>query len=73
MDFRTRVGSNIKEHRLAQGLTQVELAHRSGVSVSQLGKVESAAVSMSIDTLEKIAFSLSVSAFDLSQIGRAHV
>ena len=49
------------------GLTQVELARRSGVSVSQLGKVESGAVSMSIDTLEKIAFGLSVSAFDLSQ------
>lgn len=62
MNLRERVAKNIIDYRKSVGLSQENLAKRSGVSRSHLGKIENARYSMSIDTIEKIARALEVEA-----------
>jgi len=60
MNLRERVAKNIIDYRKSVGLSQENLAKRSGVSRSHLGKIENARFSASIDTIEKIACALGV-------------
>ena len=62
MNLRERVAKNIIYYRKSVGLSQENLAKRSGVSRSHLGKIENARYSMNIDTIEKIARALDVEA-----------
>ncbi|WP_298865188.1 helix-turn-helix transcriptional regulator [uncultured Sulfitobacter sp.] len=62
MNLRERVAKNIIDYRKSVGLSQENLAKRSGVSRSHLGKIENARYSMNIDTIEKIARALDVEA-----------
>lgn len=62
MNLRERVAKNIIDYRKSVGLSQENLAKRSGVSRSHLGKIENARYSMSIDTIEKIAHALDIEA-----------
>lgn len=40
-EIRAELGKRLREQRLAQGLTQVELAQRAGISTNTLGPLES--------------------------------
>jgi transcriptional regulator with XRE-family HTH domain len=55
MDVRRRVGANIKRLRLEQGLSQEELADRSGLHRTYLSSVERAVKNPTITVLARIA------------------
>jgi transcriptional regulator with XRE-family HTH domain len=59
------VGRNIKRLRKAQGLTQEELAHRSGLHPVELARAERGQRDMRISTIAKIARGLKVPASEL--------
>ena len=55
------IGSRIKEYRLSQGLSMRELGRQTNLSVSFLSQVERGLVSVSINSLKRIAEALDVS------------
>lgn len=55
----------LRETRLAQGLTQLDLATAAGISVAYVGRLEAANASCTLDIVEKIAKALAVSVADL--------
>lgn len=57
---RLRVARQVKGLRAAAGLTQEQLAHRSGIAPRHLQKIESGGVNVTIDTLVKVANALAV-------------
>jgi DNA-binding XRE family transcriptional regulator len=59
------VGNRIREHREAAGMTQVELAEKSGLPQSHISRLEGRKHSPSRATLEKIAKALGVVVSDL--------
>ena len=59
------LGKNIKHHRIQLGLTQEELANKSGVYRSHLAGIETGSLNPSIKTVEKLAKALNVSVADL--------
>jgi transcriptional regulator with XRE-family HTH domain len=56
------IGTNIKHYREEAGLTQIQLAEQSKISISYLSKIEAAGCdkSLSISVLNQIANVLSV-------------
>jgi XRE family aerobic/anaerobic benzoate catabolism transcriptional regulator len=60
-----QVGGHVRERRLAQGLTQQDLADRSGVSLRFLGQLEAGEGNISIGRLGAVASALGVSMSDL--------
>ncbi|MGH8059931.1 MAG: helix-turn-helix domain-containing protein [Candidatus Entotheonellia bacterium] len=65
MDIKRLVGVNIRAARKVKGLTQFQLAERSGLSADFVGKVERGTTSPSIESLKHIADALSVPLRDL--------
>lgn len=59
--YEARIGKRIKEQRQSQGLSIRELSRRIDLSVSFLSQVERGLVSISINSLRKIAEALDVS------------
>lgn len=55
------VGRNIKEERLNRGLTQKEIADRSGLSTSYICDIEVGRTNPSLKTLENLSIVLDVS------------
>ena len=55
----------LKEHRLASGLTQKELAEKAGVNQNGYAKMERGLQKASVDTIEKLAKALKLSAKDI--------
>jgi transcriptional regulator with XRE-family HTH domain len=60
MDVGRRVGANIKRLREAQGLSQEELAERSGVHRTYVSQIERAVKNATVVSLAKIAKGLGV-------------
>ena len=56
---------NLKELRKEKGLSQIEIANITGVTVRGYGKVERGEVGTTVDTLDKIADGLGVSVMRL--------
>jgi transcriptional regulator with XRE-family HTH domain len=54
------LGQNIKLYRTRLGLTQADLAERSGVYRSHLAGIETGSANPSVKTLEKLATALAV-------------
>ena len=54
------VGKKIKEERLKLGLTQKEVAERSGISTSYICDIEVGRTNPSLKTLEKISRALEI-------------
>ncbi|MES2691562.1 MAG: helix-turn-helix transcriptional regulator [Bacteroidota bacterium] len=50
----TLVGSNIREQRKAQGLTQQQLAYESGLELSQVNRIELGKINTSVLQIAKI-------------------
>lgn len=59
MNYRRVVAANIKQRRKALGLTQEALAQEAGISSQHLSKIERCACSPTMDTMVRIALSLS--------------
>ena len=60
-----RFASRLRELRLAQGMTQAELAERSDITVSYVWRLETAGSAPGIDLLGRLAAALSTSPHDL--------
>lgn len=60
-----RFGEVVRAERLKLGLSQDELAHRSGLNRVYMGEVERGEKSVSIETIAKIAAALKVKGGDL--------
>lgn len=54
------IASNIVALRKKQGITQEQLAHKSGIDRSYMGYIENAKHNISVGMLEKIAVALEV-------------
>ena len=64
-DIVQRFSVRLREIRLNQGLTQLDLATAAGISVAYVGRLEAANASCTIDIVEKIAKALAVKVDDL--------
>jgi transcriptional regulator with XRE-family HTH domain len=60
LDIKRVVGTNIRAARRTRGLTQFQLAERSGLSADFIGKVERGTTSPSIESLKAIATALNL-------------
>ena len=67
MDMRALVGLNVKQARLKKGLTQEELADRSGFSQQYLSGLEGGKRNPSIVTIYELALALGISHVELVQ------
>jgi transcriptional regulator with XRE-family HTH domain len=65
VDIKAWVGSNIRAARKATGLSQFQLAERSGLSADFIGKVERGTTSPSLESLKAIADALHLPLRDL--------
>ena len=57
---RKELGRKIKEARFRQGMSQYELAEKSGVDQSHISRIENGTLSAQLDTLTAIANALDV-------------
>ncbi|HRI92492.1 MAG TPA: helix-turn-helix transcriptional regulator [Accumulibacter sp.] len=60
-----RLGTCVRELRLAAGLTQVEFSERCGFYQTYLSRVETGRANPSLNALEVLANGLGMSVFDL--------
>lgn len=58
MEERERIGKRIAELRKAKGLTQAQLAEKTGFSQSNIGRIETGRYSVGLDVLASIAEAL---------------
>jgi len=58
MNERERIGGRIAELRKAKGLTQMQLAEKTGFSQSNIGRIETGRYSVGLDVLASIAEAL---------------
>ena len=54
------IGLNILHYRKEQGMTQMELAEKAGISKNHMQRIETAACSCTLDTLIDIAEALNI-------------
>lgn len=71
MDMRKLVGRNVKRLRLAQELTQEQLAEASGLSQQYISGLEKGLRNPTVVTLFELATALGVSHVELVRPGRA--
>jgi transcriptional regulator with XRE-family HTH domain len=64
-EFAVKLGKRIRKYRLARGISQEELAHRSGFYRTYIGHVETGHKSASAYTIWKIAKTLKVTIEEL--------
>lgn len=60
LNARQRFAANLKEQRLAKGLSQEDLADLCGLHRTYVGSVERGERNISIDNMERLALSLEV-------------
>ena len=60
MNIRETLAQNVRAYRLQAGLTQEQLAQKSGLHRTYVGKVEQQRANISLTTLQKIAKTLDV-------------
>lgn len=59
------IAKKVREFRDDRRLTQKQLADKSGLSTNYISRIERADVTISIDTLEKLAKALKVNSSDI--------
>ncbi|MCD6019568.1 MAG: family transcriptional regulator [Bacteroidetes bacterium] len=67
-DYLLKVGKNIKKHRLAAKIKQVDLAYACNFDKQTLYKIETGKVNLTLKTLLKLSTSLNVSVKDLVDV-----
>ena len=60
MSINESVGAQVRHLRQAQGMTQQDLAQKSGLSVDHIGKIERGSTSPTVEALVQIAGGLTV-------------
>lgn len=65
MEIREILAHNLRTHRLAQGLSQEELAHRAGVDRTYVSSLERSVYAAGIDVVDSLAKVLGIEASDL--------
>ncbi|MCW8060843.1 helix-turn-helix domain-containing protein [Agrobacterium tumefaciens] len=65
MDIREVFASNLKRLRLAQGLSQEELAHRADIDRTYVSALERSVYAAGIDVVDRIAKVLGVEASEM--------
>ena len=60
MQVREILAQNVKQIKKERGLTQFDLSELTGLSVREIGKIERSQVSITLDTLQKLADGLGV-------------
>lgn len=60
-----KIAENLRKARLGAGLTQLELAKKSGLSTNYISRIERADVSPTVETLEKLAKALKLNSSDI--------
>lgn len=71
LNARQRFAANLKEQRLAKGLSQEDLADLCGLHRTYVGSVERGERNISIDNMERLAHSLEVPLEKLIREGKA--
>jgi transcriptional regulator with XRE-family HTH domain len=59
--------SNLRRHRKERGLSQEELAHRAGLHMTDVGRIERAQRDPGVRTVAKLAAGLDIQIADLMQ------
>jgi len=70
MDMRALVGQNVKRLRIKQGLTQEQLAEKSGFTQQYLSDLEKGKRNPTIVSIYELALALGVSHLDLVRVPR---
>ena len=65
MDVRVRVGWNLRQYRLAKGVSQEELAHRCALDRTYISGIERGVRNPTVLVLERLAAVLGIEASDL--------
>lgn len=65
MTLREILAENLKRHRVAGGLSQEELAHRTGIDRTYVSSLERCQYAATVDVIEKLARELGIDASDL--------
>jgi transcriptional regulator with XRE-family HTH domain len=65
MEIREILAHNLRTHRLAQGLSQEELAHRAGIDRTYISSLERSVYAAGIDVVDSLAKVLGMEASDL--------
>lgn len=64
-NLRTVLSNNMKKYRIAQSMSQEDLAFSCGLHRTYISDVERGSRNISIDNIEKISIALHISASDL--------
>jgi transcriptional regulator with XRE-family HTH domain len=62
-----KIGTKLRRERIAQTMTQVELAKKAGISPAALVRIENNAADPHVSTLRKLADALGVEPRDLME------
>jgi transcriptional regulator with XRE-family HTH domain len=65
VNINKQLGKRIRDWRTRRGLTQEELAHRAGLDYSYINQIENGRRNPSVQTIDRIARALGVTANDL--------
>lgn len=65
MEIREILAHNLRTYRLAQGLSQEELAHRAGIDRTYISSLERSVYAAGIDVVDSLAKVLGVETSDL--------
>jgi transcriptional regulator with XRE-family HTH domain len=63
--FLNRLAKNLKAARTKRGFTQEELAHRSGLTLSQVARIETGKINTTVSTIHLILKTLDAEANEL--------
>lgn len=58
--LQSQFGNRVKEIRLGQSISQLELANRTGIERAQISKIEQGKINVTLETIEKISKALNV-------------
>lgn len=61
MDTRTRIGQRLQESRKAKGMTQQDVADKSGVTRTTVSKIEAGRFNAGVDIVDKLARAMGAS------------
>ena len=61
MDTRTRIGQRLQEARKAKGMTQQDVADKSGVTRTTVSKIEAGRFNAGVDIVDKLARAIDAS------------
>ncbi|WP_417831867.1 helix-turn-helix domain-containing protein [Terasakiella sp.] len=65
MTIEEQLGQNIKEKRIACGMSQFELAEKMGTEQTYISKLEAGKKKLRVDTVVRLALALNTTASDL--------